>query len=163
MQETEYDCVVVFGAAVWPGYFGPVASHALRDRTLSAVDLYNNKLTQCIILSGGESIYGAHEVDVMTDILLENNVPESVIELDREGVNTIATINNLNKSRSYILVSNDFHLARIGLLAQRAGLGDAGFALHAAEYRVGGRYRREYYFTAREAVALWYYFFVTLI
>jgi len=25
-------CVVVFGAAVWPGYFGPVASDALKDR-----------------------------------------------------------------------------------------------------------------------------------
>jgi len=164
---TQADCVVVFGAAVWPGYFGPVASDALADRTLAAAELYKKDLTKdCIILSGADSVYGAHEVDVMTDLLLAEGVPERIIELDREGVNTLATIENLRKDRSYILVSNDFHLARIGLLAQRAGLQagpEGGFTLHAAEYISGGRYSKEYYFISREAVALWYYFFLTLI
>jgi len=160
------DCIVVFGAAVWPGYYGPVASHALADRTLAAAGLYDQKLSNCIILSGADSVYGAHEVDVMTDILLENGVPESAISLDREGFNTMATIGHLSKGRSYILVSNDFHLARSGLLAQRAGLQAGpqnGFTLHAATYQSGGRYAKEYYFTLREAVAFWYYFFLTLI
>ena len=157
------DCAVVFGAAVWPGYYGPVASHALTDRTLAAEEIYQDGLVDCIVLSGADSIYGAHEVDIMTDILLEKDVPASVIVLDREGVNTFTTIEHLDKSKSYILVSNDFHLARIGLLAQRAGLADNGFTLHAAEYQSGGRYIKEPYFTAREAVAFWYYFFVTLI
>ncbi len=163
------DCAVVFGAAVWPGYYGPVASHALADRTLSAAELYKSGLVECIILSGADSVYGAHEVDVMTDLLIAAAVPESIIELDREGVNTATTIDNLAAERSYILVSNDFHLARIGLLAQRAGLqagphnSQEGFALHAAAYQSGGRYIKEYYFTAREAVALWYYFFLTLL
>jgi len=156
-------CVVVFGAAVWPGYFGPVASDALADRTLSAVELYKKGFTNCIILSGADSIYGAHEVDIMTDLLLGQGVPEEIIELDRDGVNTRATIENLDKERSYILLSNDFHLARIGLLAQRAGLGEKGFTLHAATYQSGGRYRREWFFVFREAVAWWYYFFVTII
>ena len=165
----ESDCAVVFGAAVWPGYYGPVASDALRDRTLSAVELYKKGLTRCIILSGADSIYGAHEVDIMTDILLAQDVPLEVLELDRDGVNTAATIKHLDKSRSYILISNDFHLARIGLLAQRAGLQAGphndyqGFTLHSAEYQSGGRYIREYYFVFREAVAFWYYFFATLI
>ncbi len=165
----ESDCAVVFGAAVWPGYYGPVASHALADRTLSAAQLYEKGLIDCIILSGADSIYGAHEVDMMTDILLAQDIPLEVLELDRDGVNTAATIEHLDKSRSYILVSNDFHLARIGLLAQRAGLSAGphndhqGFTLHSAEYQSGGRYIREYYFVFREAVAFWYYFFATLI
>jgi vancomycin permeability regulator SanA len=164
------DCVVVFGAAVWPGYYGPIASHALADRTASAYELYADGLTDCVVLSGGDSVYGAHEVDVMTDILLSKGVPEDAIELDREGVNTLATIENLRKDRSYILVSNDFHLARIGLLAKRSGLDQQGFALHAATYGAGSgssglsaRYAREPYFVFREAVALVYYFFYTLI
>jgi len=171
------DCAVVFGAAVWPTDFGPTASHALSDRTLAAAELYKDGLTNCIVLSGADSIYGAHEVDIMTDILFEQEVPLVVLELDREGVNTLATIENLSKERSYILISNDFHLARIGLLAQRAGLGASlqarphdtsvgthqGFTLHAAQYQSGGRYIKEYYFVFREAVALWYYFFTTLI
>ncbi len=164
------DCIVVFGAAVWPGYYGPVASHALADRTVSAASLYKQGLANCIVLSGADSIYGAHEVDIMTDILLKEGVPESAIELDREGANTLATIEHLDKSRSYILVSNDFHLARIGLLAQREGLGREGFTLHKAEYGAGSgldgsaaRYSREPFFILREMGALWYYFFSTLL
>ncbi len=164
------DCAVVFGAAVWPGYYGPVPSHALTDRTLSGADLYKDGLVNCIVLSGANSIYGAHEVDMMTDILLKEKVPINVIELDRDGVDTRATINHLDPTRSYILVSNDFHLARIGLLAQRAGLSKNGFSLHSAKYGRGSgsdglsaRYSREPYFIFREVVAWWYYFFSTVL
>ncbi len=156
------DCAVVFGAAVWPGYYGPVPSHALADRTLAAASLYKADLVKCIVLSGADSIYGAHEVDIMTDMLLVADVPEGIIELDRDGTDTYATIKHLDKSRSYILVSNDFHLARIGLLAQRAGLSKGGFAPHAAPYVSGGRYYKEPYFLWRETVAYIYYFFTTL-
>ncbi len=156
------DCVVVFGAAVWPGYYGPVASDALSDRTLAAASLYRQGLVGCIVLSGADSIYGAHEVDVMTDILLEQGVAADDLVLDREGVNTLSTIMHLDTDKSYILVSNDFHLARIGLLAKRAGLDEHGFTLHAADYSSGGRYAKEPYFVAREGVALVYYFFYTL-
>ncbi len=156
------DCIVVFGAAVWPGYYGPVASHALSDRTLSAVKLYKQNKANCIILSGADSIYGAHEVDIMTDILLKEDVPEDIIELDRSGTNTLETIENLNKNRSYILVSNDFHLARIGLLAQRSGLSQKGFQLYGAQYN-NGRYNKESYFIFREMIAWIYYFFSTII
>ena len=164
------DCIVVFGAAVWPTSFGPTASHALSDRTLTAASLYKRGLSDCIILSGADSIYGAHEVDIMTDLLLTQDIPEDALILDREGVNTIATINHLDTSKSYILLSNDFHLARIGLLAQRAGLSGQGFTLYAAQYGAGSglvglsaRYSRESYFVFREGVAWWYYFFTTLI
>ncbi len=156
------DCIVVFGAAVWPGYYGPVASHALSDRTLAAIKLYKKDKANCIILSGADSIYGAHEVDIMTDILLKEGIPESIIELDRNGTNTLKTIENLSKDKSYILVSNDFHLARIGLLAQRSGLYQEGFQLYVAQYN-NGRYNKEPYFIFREMMAWIYYFFTTII
>jgi vancomycin permeability regulator SanA len=165
------DCAVVFGAAVWPGSYGPIPSHALADRTLAAVDVYKRGLVQCIIASGADSIYGAHEVDVMTDILLEEGILSEDIILDRQGIDTRTTIEHLDKRLSYILISNDFHLARIGLLAQRAGLAERGFSLHAAPYVSGltsggsvesARYSREPYFVFRETIAFWYYFFITL-
>lgn len=154
-----HGCIVVFGAAVWPGEFGPEPSDALRDRALEGAHLYHQGLSQCVVLSGANSVYGAHEVDLMTDILLDEGVPLSAITLDRDGINTAATIAHLDPVRSYILVSNDFHLARIGLLSERAGL---TFSLDAAPY-TNGRYRREPYFVFREMGAWWYYFFATLL
>jgi len=149
----QFDCAVVFGAAVWPG---GNPSHALADRTYAAIEAYENNQVHCLVFSGADSAYGKHEVDVMLDIVYEENVALEDIELDYEGVNTKRTIENLQKGRSYLLVSNDFHLARISLLARQIGLED--FAVHRSVYRLG-RYSREPFFVMREVVAFWYYVF----
>ena len=145
------ECAVVFGAAVWPG---GVASDALADRAHAAIDLYQRGVVTCVIFSGAPSVYGTHEVDVMLTIADERAVPARVLETDYAGFNTKRTVANLTPSRSYVFVSNDFHLARIALLARKAGLRDVDF--HASEYRTG-RYSREVSFIAREIVAFWYY------
>lgn len=147
------DCAVVFGAAVW-GVDTP--SHALRDRTMSAVELYHNNTVECIVLSGGASKFGAHEVAVMQQIVLDNGVPNDTLLLDRDGYNTRATVANLDPALSYILVSNDFHLARINLFAKRFDLSD--HSLHASDY-LSGRYQKELQFFLREMIAIPYYFF----
>jgi len=53
-----------------------------------------------------------------------------------------------------LFVSNDFHLARISLLARKEGI--KKFAVQRSPYRFG-RYSREPFFVAREIVAFWYY------
>ncbi len=150
------DCIVVFGAAVAPG---AKPSRALYDRTMSAAELYESRLSDCVILSGAPSVYGAHEVDVMRDIMIANGARLADINFDFDGTNTIQTINNLDKDRSYVFVSNDFHLARINLLAKRAGIKD--FSLHASHYNKG-RPKKETYWLLREMVAVIYYFFGTI-
>ena len=152
-QYTNVDCAVVFGAAVYPG---GVASGALFERTRTAVDLFQEGIVSCIVLSGAESAYNAHEVDVMRDIALAEGVPLSALEFDHEGENTLHTLEHLSLERSYALVSNDFHLARIDLLARRVGLTE--YVLVPSVY-TNGRYTREWLFAFREAVALWYYGF----
>jgi len=147
------DCAVVFGAAVW-GVDTP--SHALYDRTMSAVELYHDNIIECIVLSGGASTYGAHEVAVMQQVVLDNDVPNDTLLLDHDGYNTRATVKNLDPTLSYVLVSNDFHLARINLFAKRFDLPD--YSLHSSTY-LNGRYKKEPQFFFREMIAIPYYFF----
>ena len=156
LQETK-DCAVVFGAAVWKNN---IPSHALYDRTTSAIKLLNQEQVSCLVFSGGPSRYGAHEVEVMQklfeDKLVSKNQAQKPPEifLDYNGTNTLATIKNLPPNRSFVFVSNGFHLARIRLLAWRTGKKDSAF--HRAEqYR--GNYTREKFFVAREMLAWWYY------
>jgi len=145
-------CAVIFGAAVWKG---DVPSHALYDRTMAGIDLYKNEQVDCLVLSGGNSTYGAHEVDVIAKIATENRIPDRVTYLDYEGENTLATLQNLPETETaFVLVSNDFHLGRINLLARRLGV--PNFDLHSAEYRQG-RYVKERYFFAREIAAMLFY------
>lgn len=147
----QFDCAVVFGAAVWPG---GNPSDALSDRTQTAIDVYNNGQVSCIVLSGADSAYGKHEVDVMLDIAYAGGVDLEDLELDYKGINTRKTVENLPKDRSYLLISNDFHLARISLLAKQAGVEE--FAVQRSQYQLG-RYSDESFFIVRELVAFWYY------
>lgn len=148
----EADCAVVFGAAVWPG---GLPSNALSDRTRSAIALYNGGNVACIVLSGAPSAYGAHEVDVMHTIVRGEGIPDEDIRLDYDGFNTLQTIQNLKSGTSYVFVSNDFHLARIQLLAKQLGVEE--YALYASIYQ-SGRYASELRLAAREVGAFWYYF-----
>lgn len=147
------DCAVVFGAAVFPG---GNPSPALADRTHTAIDAYESGQVACLVFSGADSAYGKHEVDVMLDIAYERGIDLEDVQLDYEGLNTQKTIHNLDISYSYLLVSNDFHLARIQLLARERD--KLEFDVQASTY-LSGRYSREPFFVLREIVAFWYYAF----
>ena len=158
----EGGCAVVFGAAVWRD---DIPSHALFDRTVSALNLYQTDRVKCLVFSGGDSTYGSHEVDVMLKLAKEVDIPESDILLDYSGINTMATIKNLNGfdlsefkldkiNPKFVLVSNDFHLARIQLLSAKF-LKETS-STHKAKYNYG-RYQKEQYFFWREVAGnIWY-------
>ncbi len=145
------DCAVIFGAAVWNDG-GP--SHALYDRTMTGVKLYKNKTVKCLILSGAQSAYGVHEAEVMREIIFSNGISNQNLFMDKQGLNTLATIENLSKDKSYIFVSNDFHLARISMLARRSR--HKNFELQKADYNFG-RYKKEPQFFVREVISVIYY------
>lgn len=145
------ECGVIFGAAVWKN---DTPSHALYDRTMAGINLAKNRHITCLVLSGGPSTYGAHEVDVMKKMIHENGLNTIEIITDYHGTNSLATIQNLNPERSYVMISNDFHLARIRLLAWREGL--ENFSVHAAKYDQG-RYRKESFFVLREIAGIGFY------
>lgn len=139
------DCAVIFGAAVWRG---DRPSHALADRTLSGIHLWEQNSVDCLVFSGADT-----EPAVMAKMARKAGIPEEKIELDIKGENSLATLQNLNPERSYILVSNDFHLGRIRMLAWKLGLNSV---THAAPYQ-HGHYAKESYFILREIFGtIWY-------
>ncbi len=147
------DCAVVFGAAVTPD---KQASNVLKDRTLTAIELYKEGKVDCLVFSGANSAFGVHEVDVMLQMSQKFQVPTNVVTKDYEGVNTCSTISHLNKNKRYILVSSNFHLARIGFFADFFNL---SYQLYPAS-QTSGHYNKEVFFFVREIFANWYYRFV---
>lgn len=148
----EAECGVVFGAAVWRD---DIPSDALSDRVLAGIDLYKNEQISCLIFSGGDSTFGAHEVDVMQKMAADAGVLAKDIRLDYDGENTLATLQNLPAEvSSFVMISQDFHLARIGMIARRLGVPEV--SLHAAKYR-HGRFVKEPYYVAREVGGILYY------
>ncbi len=159
------ECAVVFGAALRED---GTASQVLHDRVMAGVDLFQQGQVDCLVLSGGESEFGPHEVEVMSEIVgqivnnseqqtTNNKQQEERVILDFEGANTLATLQNLPANvESFVFVSSGFHLARIGMLAEKLGVED--FYLHPAA-QPHGRYQNECYFSLREIVAVIFYFF----
>ncbi len=146
------ECAVIFGAAVWRD---DIPSHALYDRTMSGIELFKNGNVECLILSGGPSKVGTHEVGVMRKLAVHEGVPVGSIQTDFKGLNTLATLKNLPEEvESFVFVSNDFHLARIRMLAWKLGLDHVDF--HASQY-FNRRYKEEAYYFFREIAGIWFY------
>lgn len=150
------DVAVVLGARV---YADGRLSDALKDRVRTACDLYHQHLVSKLIMSGGPGDGLIHETEGMARAAVQMGVRPGDIVLDKHGLNTEHTVKNtrslfsqMNASR-ILVVSHGYHLPRIKLAYQRAGI---------EVYTVPAR---ETYFlrqmplnVAREVVALWVYY-----
>lgn len=120
------DAILVLGARVHPD---GRPSGALADRTRTAVALHQAGWAPLLVLSGGHGA-GApvSEPAAMAALCREAGVPAEALQEDPTGLTTadsIATLARLARERGWrevLVVSHDYHLARIRLLAARAGL-----------------------------------------
>ncbi len=120
------DVAVVFGAQVHPA---GNASITLADRVGTAVELYKQGLADRLLMSGARGAdEPVNEVRVMRELAVAQGVPASAISVDPRGSNTDATVGNSvamlrsGPGGSVAVVSDFFHLPRIKLAYQRAGV-----------------------------------------
>lgn len=120
------DAIVVFGAAVWSD---GTPSDALADRTRTGIRLYQRGLAPVLVMSGGLGPGDPiSEPQAMRRMAADAGVPADAIVLDEAGLNTAATIRNvaaLARARGWravMMVSHDYHCARIKLASARRGL-----------------------------------------
>jgi vancomycin permeability regulator SanA len=146
------DCLVVLGAAVWPGG-GP--SLVLRDRLARAAELYHQGVADKVICSGGVGRYPPAEALVGKRFLLEAGVSEEDIIMEAASTSTaeqavmIKEICDREGFRSIALVTSFYHEKRATQLFEGAGFTDIADARCTHERYVDLNYR-----VAREAAAL---------
>lgn len=162
--ETDYrrhaDAIVVFGARV---YADGRPSDALSDRVRTACNLYHQGYATKLLFSGGPGDGSTHETEAMKRMAIFSGVSESDILLDASGLNTQATVENSrsfikkNGIRRVLAVSHFYHLPRIKMCFERAGI--EAFTVPAEE---GFPLRKTPWFMAREVVAFWGYYLAAL-
>lgn len=122
----KYNFVVVFGAGITKSGY---PSQALKLRLDKSIQLYKNKYTDKIFISGK-----IHEIYVMKNYLNNNNVSDNNIYLDNFGENTYWTIyntlvfisnNNITNRIAYI--SQKYHIPRIKLITQKLKITNCDF------------------------------------
>jgi uncharacterized SAM-binding protein YcdF (DUF218 family) len=146
------DCIVVLGAAVWPG---GQPSHVLRDRLARAAELYHEGVANKIICSGGVGKYPPAEAEVGKQFLLKAGVAEKDIIMEPASVSTseqaerIKRICDREGFQSIALVTSFFHEKRAIQLFRGAGFNNIQDARCKHE-----RFEDLNYWVARDALAL---------
>lgn len=150
------DAAIILGARA---YADGRPSNALADRVRTGCDLYRAGLVRLLIMSGGPGDGRFHETEVMKTLAIRLGVPEQAIVLDRQGVNTQATVENTTRllktqnGRRALVVSHFYHLPRIKMTYQRAGC-----EVYTVPARESYTLTRMPYFMLREVAALWAYY-----
>ena len=117
-------------------------SPRLEKRLEAGLALYQNKLVDKIMVSGGLGKEGFYEADKMSDYLLSMGVPAEDILVDNLGNNTEATAQNswsasrATPFKSVIVVSQYFHITRTKMLFRKMGFTEVqGASPHFREWR----------------------------
>jgi uncharacterized SAM-binding protein YcdF (DUF218 family) len=146
------DAIVVFGARV---YADGSPSDALSDRVREGIRLYHAGLAPRLVVSGGPGDGPTTEPEAMQRLAESLGVPGAAITQDPQGINSAATIETCRALRlqRVVAVSHFYHLPRIKLLAERAGV--EVFTVPSPQ---GRALRALPVFVAREVAAWWWYY-----
>lgn len=144
------DLIVVFGNEV---KLDGSLSDRLKARLDKAVELFEEKYSDKILVSGGIGKEGFDEAEKMKEYLEKRKIPGIDILQDNQGVNTFATAQNAallmrkNSLTSVILVSQFFHMARARVAFEKVGVKEIHLA-HADFFEL-----RDFYSLLREIFA----------
>ena len=118
------NAIVVLGAAQYAGKPSPV----LRARLDHALDLWQRRLGQLLILTGGTGERDTtSEAAVGRTYAIKHGVPDTVILMETEGRTTsesmraVAGMLEARGLQTALLVSDPFHMLRLRILARRFG------------------------------------------
>lgn len=130
---TNIDYIVVLGAGIRNNRPSPM----LEDRLKTSIKLYNNGISDKIILTGDHQSDDYDEVTVMLNYLLENNIPREDIILDNYGISTYDSIYRLKyiyKASNIVIVTQKYHLYRALYIANKLDIEAIGVTSNLRSY-----------------------------
>lgn len=148
----QVDAIIVLGASVRNGSLSPM----LRERLITGIELYQNDMSDKIIMSGDHSGEDYDEVTAMQKYAIENGVEEQNIILDHFGISTYDSIYRAKyvfNLKKVVIVTQKYHLYRALYIANNLGLDAVGIDATKKVY-IGQDYRdlREYLARSKDFV-----------
>ncbi|MCH5265513.1 MAG: YdcF family protein [Lachnospiraceae bacterium] len=117
----QVDCIMVLGAGVKDGE----PSLVLRDRLDRGIELYQQGISERILMSGDHGRTGYDEVHIMKQYAMEAGVPEECIFMDHAGFSTYESMyraKEVFEVKSLAIVTQPYHEYRAVFAAQKLGL-----------------------------------------
>ena len=135
MRGSKADCILVLGAGLKPD---GSPSDMLRDRLSFACDLWNEGVSDTVLVSGDRASESYDEVTAMKNYLLAHGVPEEAILEDPKGYSTSESLKRAKDVFGYenvVVVTQRYHLYRALYIAQKTGLDAKGVNSDPYTYR----------------------------
>lgn len=136
---SDIDCIIILGAGIVEGK----PSHMLEDRLLEGIKLYQNNISDKIIMSGDHGRKEYDEVNVMKNYSIQKGVPSENIFMDHAGFSTYESIyraRDIFKARKVLIVTQKYHLYRALYIANQLGIEAYGVGADPRQY-IGKTYR----------------------
>ena len=136
---SDVDCIIILGAGIW----GDKPSPMLEDRLLEGIKLYENGVSNKIIMSGDHGRKEHDEVNLMKNYAIEKGIPSENIFMDHAGFSTYESIyraKDIFQAKKVVIVTQKYHLYRALYIANRLGLEAYGVGADPRQY-VGATYR----------------------
>lgn len=139
IKENEYadlsdiDCIIILGAGIW----GDKPSPMLEDRLLEGIKLYQNGVSDKIIMSGDHARKEYDEVNIMKNYAIEKGIPSENIFMDHAGFSTYESIyraKDIFEAKKVVIVTQKYHLYRALYIANRLGLEAYGVGSDPRQY-----------------------------
>ncbi len=129
-----YQTGIILGAKVYPD--GGL-SDMTKDRSDTAIELYQQKKVSKLLVSGDHGRKNYDEVNSIKNYLLKNGIPEKDIFLDHAGFDTYDSLyraRGIFQVDSVVIITQNFHLPRSLFLAQKLGLNAIGVRADRHQY-----------------------------
>jgi len=137
---SDVDCIIILGAGIW----GDKPSPMLEDRLQEGIKLYQNNVSDKIIMSGDHGKKEYDEVNIMKNYVVERGIPSENIFMDHAGFSTYESIyraKEIFQAKKVIIVTQKYHLYRALYIANKLGLEAYGVGADPKKYR--GAFNRE--------------------
>ena len=136
---SDVDCIIILGAGIW----GDKPSPMLEDRLLEGIKLYQNNVSDKIIMSGDHGRKEYDEVNIMKNYAIEKGIPSENIFMDHAGFSTYESIyraKDIFEAKKIVIVTQKYHLYRALYIANQLGVEAYGVGADPRKY-VGEIYR----------------------
>ena len=136
---SDVDCIIILGAGIW----GDKPSPMLEARLLEGIKLYQNSVSDKIIMSGDHGRKEYDEVNIMKNYAIEKGIPSENIFMDHAGFSTYESIyraKDIFEAKKVVIVTQEYHLYRALYIANQLGLEAYGVGADPRQY-VGATYR----------------------
>lgn len=143
----DVDYILVLGAGIKNDKPSPI----LKDRLDRAIELYNNGVSDTLVLSGDGVKDSYDEVSVMSNYIMKNTNIENLY-IDKSGISTYDSIYRLKTKlnpKKVVIVTQEYHLYRALFIANKLGLDAYGVSAKNINYK-GKLYRETREVLARD-------------